>query len=89
MRRRTSLKRRTPPRRWMGLAFAVAAVVVLSCGAALATAGNRGERATHIDACLARHGWPYGYTALLHAEILHGHPNGLVRICGRQHQANG
>jgi hypothetical protein len=44
---------------------------------------------THIDACLARHGWPYGYTALLHAEILHGHPNGLARICGRQHQANG
>jgi hypothetical protein len=28
------------------------------------------------------HGWPYGYTALLRAEILHGHPNGLDRICG-------
>ena len=38
---------------------------------------------THsIDACLSAHGWPYGLRALQIAEIRHGHPNGLIRICG-------
>lgn len=38
---------------------------------------------THrIDACLRAHGWPYGLRALQIAEIRHGHPNGLIRICG-------
>jgi len=35
-----------------------------------------------IDACLRAHGWPYGLGALQRAEIRHGHPNGLIRICG-------
>ena len=35
-----------------------------------------------IDACLRAHGWPYGLFALQRAEIRHGHPNGLIRICG-------
>ena len=35
-----------------------------------------------VDACLRNHGWPYGLRALQIAEIRHGHPNGLIRICG-------
>ena len=35
-----------------------------------------------IDACLRVHGWPYGLVALRRDEIRHGHPNGLLRICG-------
>jgi hypothetical protein len=35
-----------------------------------------------VDSCLRAHGWPYGLLALQRAEILHGHPNGLIRICG-------
>jgi hypothetical protein len=35
-----------------------------------------------VDSCLRAHGWPYGLFALQRAEILHGHPNGLIRICG-------
>jgi hypothetical protein len=35
-----------------------------------------------VDSCLRDHGWPYGLRALQLAEIRHGHPNGLIRICG-------
>lgn len=35
-----------------------------------------------VDSCLRAHGWPYGLLALQGAEIRHGHPNGLIRICG-------
>jgi hypothetical protein len=38
--------------------------------------------ADRIDECLRAHGWPYGLHALQIAEIRHGHPNGLIRICG-------
>jgi hypothetical protein len=38
--------------------------------------------ADRIDACLRAHGWSYGLLALQGAEIRHGHPNGLIRICG-------
>jgi hypothetical protein len=40
------------------------------------------SRTDRIDACLRAHGWPYGLFALQRAERLHGHPNGLIRICG-------
>jgi hypothetical protein len=65
------------------LTVAVAAVFVLSGSTAATTQPpHQRESTNRIDACLRRHGWPYGYTALLGAEIRHGHPNGLVRICG-------
>jgi hypothetical protein len=35
-----------------------------------------------VDSCLREHGWPYGLRVLQIAEIRHGHPNGLIRICG-------
>jgi hypothetical protein len=55
--------------------------------AALATAASveatpKPSPADRIDACLRAHGWPYGLLALQIAEIRHGHPNGLIRICG-------
>jgi hypothetical protein len=45
-------------------------------------ATSKPTRADRIDACLRDHGWPYGLRALQIAEIRHGHPNGLIRICG-------
>jgi len=34
-----------------------------------------------VDQCLRRHDWASGEVALKRAEIQHGHPNGLLRIC--------
>ena len=34
-----------------------------------------------VDQCLRRHDWPWGEVGLKRAEIQHGHPNGLLRIC--------
>jgi hypothetical protein len=64
------------------VAIAAALVLTASTAASAAPAHHDRHGTRRIDACLRRHGWPYGYVGLLRAEIRHGHPNGLVRICG-------
>jgi hypothetical protein len=61
--------------------------ILSSCAAALVLAATCGGDAgasrspSSVDECLRAHGWPYGLVALRRAEIEHGHPNGLIRIC--------
>jgi hypothetical protein len=64
--------------------FILISLIVLGAFAVTAPVGASPtpSRTDRIDACLRAHGWPYGLVALQRAEILHGHPNGLIRICG-------
>jgi hypothetical protein len=47
-----------------------------------ATAAHGASSHDHaVNVCLRHHGWPFGLLALERAELQHGHPNGLIRIC--------
>jgi hypothetical protein len=50
--------------------------------AAPVAATQQPSHTERVDSCLREHGWRYGLRALRAAELRHGHPNGLIRICG-------